>query len=82
MSQVVSPDALMPTAESLARRICENRSPLRTRHPGPRLPRRQHAHNEALHLVHTLMSALYESADSKEGPKAFSEKRKPNYQAR
>ena len=82
VSHVVPPEALLPTAESIARRICEN-APLSVRvtkdmaYRGSNMP-----HTEALHLVHTLMSALYESADSKEGPRAFSEKRKPNYKAR
>ena len=82
VSRVVAQEELMSTAESIARRICEN-APLSVRvtkelaYRGSNMP-----HNEGLHLVHTLMSALYESADSKEGPRAFSEKRKPEYRAR
>lgn len=82
VSRVVAQDEVMSTAGSIARRICEN-APLSVRvtrdlaYRGSNMP-----HNEGLHLVHTLTAALYESADSKEGPRAFSEKRKPNYRAR
>ena len=82
VSRVVPQRHLMPTSQSIARRICEN-APLSVRvtrdlaYRGSNMP-----HNEGLHLVHTLSAALYESADSKEGPRAFSEKRKPNDQAR
>ncbi len=82
VSRVTPREELMPTAESIARRICEN-APLSVRvtkdlaYRGSNMP-----YSEGLHLVHTLMSALYESGDSKEGPRAFSEKRKPRYEAR
>ncbi|MFQ5933052.1 MAG: enoyl-CoA hydratase/isomerase family protein [Dehalococcoidia bacterium] len=82
VSRVVPPDQLMPTAEAIARRICEN-SPLAVRvtkelaYRGGELP-----HEEGLHLVHTAMSQLYATEDSKEGPRAFAEKRKPVYKAR
>ena len=81
VSRVVAPDQLMPTSEAIARRICEN-APLSVRvtkelvHRGANIP-----HGEGVHLVHTLMGALYTSEDSKEGPKAFAEKRKPVYRA-
>ena len=82
VSKVVKQDELIASAEAIASRICEN-APLSVRvtkqlaYRGFNMP-----HNEGVHLVHTLMSALYDSEDSKEGPKAFAEKRKPKYQAR
>ncbi|MEE9199202.1 MAG: enoyl-CoA hydratase-related protein [Dehalococcoidia bacterium] len=81
VSRVVPQDQLMPTAEAIAHRICEN-APLSVRvtkelaHRGAQMP-----HSEGLHLVHTLMAQLYATEDSKEGPRAFAEKRKPNYRA-
>ena len=82
VSRVVPLDQLMPTAEAIARRICEN-APLSVRvtkelvYRGANMP-----HNEGVHLVHSMMSSLYSTEDSKEGPRAFNEKRKPVYRAR
>ena len=82
VSRVVPLDQLMPTAEAIARRICEN-APLSVRvtkelvHRGANMPP-----NEGVHMVHSMLSALYSTEDSKGGPRAFNEKRKPVYRAR
>jgi enoyl-CoA hydratase/carnithine racemase len=73
---------LLPTALDLARSIAAN-APLSLRYfkkmayAGLDLPQ-----DRLGRLVKSLYDELLLSEDSKEGPRAFSEKRKPNWQGR
>jgi len=79
VNRVVPLADLMPTALALANRINEN-GPLAVRavkeaaYKGIQMPL-----NEALRFETLLLSKVRESEDAWEGPKAFAEKRKPNY---
>ena len=82
VNRVVSLSALMPTALDLAYRINGN-GPLAVRaakeaaYKGIQMPL-----NEALRFETLLLSKVRESEDAWEGPRAFAEKRKPNYRGR
>jgi enoyl-CoA hydratase/carnithine racemase len=79
VNRVVPLAELMPNALALANRINEN-GPLAVRaakeaaYKGIQMPL-----NEALRFETLLLSKVRESEDAWEGPKAFAEKRKPNY---
>jgi enoyl-CoA hydratase/carnithine racemase len=82
VNRVVPLAELMPTALAFANRINEN-GPLAVRavkeaaYKGIQMPL-----NEALRFETLLLSKVRESKDAWEGPKAFAEKRKPNYTGR
>lgn len=82
ISHVVSDDELMPKAHEIAKMIL-SRGPLavwaakESAARGADLPLEQ-----ALAYEDAIGSQVLQSEDSREGPKAFAEKRKPNFQAR
>ncbi|MEW6033806.1 MAG: enoyl-CoA hydratase-related protein [Chloroflexota bacterium] len=82
VNRVVPGDKVMETAEALARRINEN-GPLAVRaakesvYRGARMPL-----DEALRLETLLEAKTFLTEDAAEGPRAFSEKRKPQYKGR
>ena len=82
VNKVVSLPELMPTAETLARKICDN-GPLTVRAikesamRGLDVPLEQ-----ALRLNSTLTHINHTTEDSMEGPRAFIEKRRPVYKGR
>jgi len=81
ISHVVPDDQLMPRAREIAQKIL-SRGPLavwaakESSIRGADLPLEQ-----ALAYEDAIGSQVLQSADSKEGPKAFSEKREPNFRA-
>lgn len=82
LNRVVPQKSLLPTALDLARSIAAN-APLSLRYfkkmayAGLDLP-----HDQLGRLVKNLYDELLLSEDSKEGPRAFSEKRKPKWQGK
>ncbi len=82
LNEIVPEDQLMDTARDWARRINAN-SPLAVRATkesvlrGLALPMK-----EAYKLESELASQVFQTEDAKEGPKAFAEKRKPNWSGR
>jgi enoyl-CoA hydratase/carnithine racemase len=82
VSKVVSPSELMATAQGLALHINEN-APLAVRaakeaaYKGLRMPL-----DEGMRFESLLQIKVRQSEDSKEGPRAFAEKRKPDYRGR
>jgi len=82
VNKVVPFAELMPEAEALANRICEN-GPLAVR-AAKELAYRgiEMSLAEGLRLEQEIGQRLSLTEDSKEGPRAFAEKRKPVYKAR
>ncbi|MDY7034162.1 MAG: enoyl-CoA hydratase-related protein [Thermodesulfobacteriota bacterium] len=82
VNKVVSKDQLMTAAEELAARICEN-GPLAVQavkeaaYRGVRMTL-----DEGLKLESLMIQNLFQSDDSKEGPRAFAEKRKPVFKGK
>jgi len=82
VNKVVPLNELMPTAEAIADKINEN-GPLAVRavkesaYSGFQTPL-----NEGLHLEKLLLNRVRQSEDAWEGPRAFAEKRKPQYKGR
>ena len=82
VSRIVPPAELLPTAERMSKRICEN-GPLAVRatkelalrglYQGP---------EEAIAYRNAVSALIRQSDDAKEGPRAFSEKRKPRFTGR
>jgi enoyl-CoA hydratase len=82
VSRLVEPDALMPTAIRVATTIAEN-GPLAIKITKELAWRGQHEHPEGfLRFVAASLALLHGSEDGVEGPKAFAEKRKPNFKDR
>jgi len=82
INKVVPLPELMPEAERLARRICEN-APLAVRAIKELAVRGQYLPIEyGLRLEQAIQRALATTEDAKEGPRAFAEKRKPRYSGR
>ena len=82
VSRIVEPDALMPTAIRIATTIAEN-GPLAIKITKELAWRGQYEHPEGfLRFVAASLSLLHASEDGIEGPKAFAEKRKPNFKDR
>jgi enoyl-CoA hydratase/carnithine racemase len=72
----------MPTAEEFARRLCEN-GPLALRAVKELAVRSQSLPlEEGIRLETAFQEFLRTTEDAREGPRAFAEKRKPNYQGR
>lgn len=79
INKVVPMAELMPEADRIAKRICEN-APLAVRAIKELAVRGQYMPIEyGLRLEQAVQQVLATTDDAKEGPKAFSEKRKPDY---
>jgi enoyl-CoA hydratase/carnithine racemase len=82
VNRVVSPAELMPAAEAIASKINEN-GPLAVRaikeaaHRGMNMPL-----DQGLRLENLLSHVVRATEDSREGPSAFAEKRKPVYKGK
>jgi E-phenylitaconyl-CoA hydratase len=81
INKVVPMKDLMPTAEQVARQLCEN-GPLALRAVKELAIRSQSVPLEhGLRLEESFQEFLRTTEDAKEGPRAFAEKRKPVYKA-
>ncbi len=79
INKVVPLAELMPEAERIARRICEN-APLAVRAIKELAVRGQYLPIEyGLRLEQAVQQVLSATEDAREGPRAFSEKRNPSY---
>ena len=82
VNRVVPLQDLMPTAEALARRICEN-GPLAVRAIKEQVHRGYNLNlSHALRFEGALSGLLEATEDAIEGPRAFAEKRKPQFKGR
>lgn len=82
VSRVVAPEALLPTAEQLAERIGQN-GPLAVKVTKELAWRARHQHpDDALRFYSAVTALIHETEDSKEGPRAFAEKRTPRFKGR
>jgi enoyl-CoA hydratase/carnithine racemase len=82
LNKVVSTDRLMPEAIALAEQIAEN-SPLAVQYFKELAYRGLDMSTQAISaLTIRMYDQLLQSEDSKEGPRAFAEKRKPRWQVR
>jgi E-phenylitaconyl-CoA hydratase len=82
VSRVVSPPELMPTARRLADKICAN-GPLAVRVTKELAWRGlETSLEEALRLYTALGTLVRASEDAREGPRAFAEKRQPQFKGR
>ncbi len=82
VNRVVPLSELIPTAQTLANRINEN-GPLAVRAAKEAAYKGMQMHlNEGFRFETLLVSKLRESEDAWEGPRAFAEKRKPNYKGK
>ena len=82
VSNVVNSEALMEEAEKIANRIAAN-SPLGVRSAKEATLRSiGRTLEDALHLEHMFFASLAKTEDYVEGPRAFTEKRDPNFKGR
>ena len=82
VSEIVEPGELMPTAMRLAEVVATN-APLSVKLTKELAWRGLHDHpQDFMRYVSAALALLHASEDSKEGPLAFAEKRKPNYKDR
>jgi enoyl-CoA hydratase/carnithine racemase len=82
VSRVVAPAALLLTAEQIAERIGQN-GPIAIRLTKELAWRSLHQHpDDALRFYGAVTALIHETEDSKEGPRAFAEKRTPRFQGR
>jgi enoyl-CoA hydratase/carnithine racemase len=82
INKVVPQKELMSVARRYAERICEN-GPLAVRAIKELSIRSQYMHlDDGLRLEAIMQKLLKQTEDAKEGPKAFSEKRKANFQGK
>lgn len=80
LNQMVSPEEVMPTALDYAKRILAN-GPLAVRATKESVVRgMKETLREAYKIEQELTQVVFQSDDAKEGPKAFAEKRAPNWQ--
>ena len=80
VSRLVEPDALLPTADEMAERIAQN-GPLAIRVTKELAWRGLHENPDDMLRFYAAVTALiHETEDAKEGPRAFSEKRDPDWQ--
>ncbi len=79
VNRVVPPTDLLPTARKLAERICRN-GPVAVRAAKEAVYRGLHLPlDEALQMEQLLAEPVRQSEDAQEGPRAFTEKRKPEF---
>ena len=79
INKIVPPEELMPEAERMARVICDN-GPLAVRAIKELAVRGQYLPIEyGLRLEQAIGAVLRTTEDAKEGPRAFAEKRKPQF---
>jgi enoyl-CoA hydratase len=79
INRVVPRERLMPEAISMAERLCEN-GPIALRLAKEVALRSRGLPREMGYLLeHELGTKAFSTEDAKEGPKAFFEKRKPNF---
>jgi enoyl-CoA hydratase/carnithine racemase len=82
VSRVVAAADLLPTAERIAERIGQN-GPLAVKLTKELAWRSLHQHpDDALRFYGAVTALIHETEDSKEGPRAFSEKRAPRFTGR
>ncbi|MGH9023053.1 MAG: enoyl-CoA hydratase/isomerase family protein, partial [Acidimicrobiia bacterium] len=82
VNQVVEPEALLPAAEQLARRIAAN-GPLAVRKAKEAMVRSSgRPLEEAFAVESECAREVWRSEDAKEGPRAFLEKRPPRFTGR
>lgn len=82
VSRVVEPAQLLATAEQMAQKICSN-GPLAIRITKDLAWRGLHSNPDDMLRYYAAVTALiHETEDAKEGPRAFSEKRKPQFKNR
>ncbi len=82
VNKVVPSSDLMPAAEALANRIAQN-GPLAVRAAKEAMIRgTSMTLDEGMELELSLVDSLLDTEDSKEGPRAFAEKRKPEFKGR
>ena len=82
INRVVPHAQLMDAARDYARRICEN-APLAVRAIKELAIRSQYMHlADGLRLEAAVQRILKQTEDAQEGPRAFAEKRKPNFRGR
>lgn len=82
VNHVTSPEGLMPKALELAQTICEN-APLTVMAAKHMVyTATEMGRSAALEAGRRIFEPVYQSQDAQEGPKAFAEKRKPNWQGR
>lgn len=82
VSRLVEPAALLPTAEQIAERISQN-GPLAVKITKELAWRGLHQHPEdALRYYSVVTALIHETEDAKEGPRAFAEKRTPQFKGR
>jgi len=82
ISRLVEPAALMRTADEIAHKVAEN-GPLAIRVTKELAWRGLHEHPDDMLRFYAAVTALiHETEDAKEGPRAFSEKRTPQFKNR
>lgn len=82
INKVVPKQDLMATAQDYARRLCQN-PPLSVRAIKELAVRSQYMHvSDGLRLESAISAVLRQTEDSKEGPRAFAEKRPPVFHGR
>ncbi len=82
VNRIVPLDQLMPTATTIAERICEN-APLAIRATKQMIYKSLWpAIHEVQDIARSLMAIATDSEDYLEGPRAFAEKRKPQYKGK
>jgi len=82
VNHVTTPEGLMAKALELAQTICEN-APLTVMAAKQMVyTATEMGRSAALEAGRRIFEPVYKSADAQEGPKAFAEKRKPNWQGK